>query len=390
MVDFIAEIIRRFGGRPAGTPEERGAQEFVRAALEPHCDATHLEEFQAPLTAHFGILKPLVLIYIGCLALFPFAPLAAIAVALANMAAFLIQFVTGRHWLDFLFPKSASWNVEGVIEPAGEVQRTLLVSGHIDSVYEFKYWYKLGQLGGALTVYASFVLGLQGLALAAAHAAGPGLFADVLWWLQVAETPLLIVLYDMHDKRVRIHGASDNLTGVALAVEMAKVFSAERLAHTRLRLVSFGAEEPFLRGSDAYAARHGRRLRDENAVLINIDTIKQRRYLSLVRRELNTLASYPRELRARLKTSFAAEGVAVREVDMAVGGTDGAAFRRAGLPAVSIIGLNTQKFDPVYHTRLDRLENMEPGGVEALRGVLVHFIRAWDREGMPVGGQNLP
>jgi hypothetical protein len=380
MEAFIAEIIRRFGGRPAGTPAERGAQEFVQAALAAHCDEARLEQFHAPLTAHFGILKPLVLVYAGCLALFPFAPVAAIAVACANLAAFLVQFVTGRHWLDFLFPAAPSWNVEGVLEPTGEVRRTLLVAGHIDSVYEFKYWHRWGQLGGALTVYASFVLGLQGAALAAAHAAGPGLFADVLWWLQVAELPVLVVLYDMHDKNVHVDGAMDNLTGVALAVETARVFSQARLAHTRLRLVSFGAEEPFLRGSDAYAARHGARLRAEGAVLVNIDTIKERRYLAIVRREYNTLVRYPRGLNARLRESFAAEGVRVREVDLAVGGTDGAAFRRAGLPAVSIVGLNTAAFDPAYHTRLDRLENMNPDGIAALRGVLIHFIRAWDRD----------
>ncbi len=378
MLSFISQVIDRFGGRPAGTEAEHGAQQFTRDTLAECCDEARLEPFEAHLTSHFGILKPLSLIYVGIVALFPFAPRAAIALAVLNALAFLSQFVTGRHRLDFLYPTATSWNVEGVLEPTGEVRSTLIVAGHIDSVYEFKWWYRLGSLGGVLTVVAGFVLSLQGVGLVVAHLAGAGLLADVAWWLQIALAPVLIVLYDMHDKSVRVEGAVDNLTGVAMAVEMARTFSKERLRHTRLRLVSFGAEEPFLRGSESYARQRLAQLRAENALLINIDTIKEKRHLSIVRREINTLASYPRELRRGLRESFAACGVPVKEIDLGVGGTDGAAFRRLGLPAVSIIGMDAKKFDPAYHTRLDTLDVLNPDGITALREVLVHFIGTWD------------
>jgi Peptidase family M28 len=282
MRTFIADVITQFGGRPAGTDAELGAQRFTRETLAAVCDATSLEPFITRLTSHFGILRPISALYLVALALFLVSPILAIAISAVNAAAFVTHFLAGRHWLDFLYPKGESWNVEGVVEPRHEVRTTLVVTGHIDSVYEFKWWYRLGHLGGALTVAAGFAVSLQWVALAAGLLVGPGPAQTGVLLLLLAEAPLLVVLFDMHDHSVRIDGASDNLTGVALAVELGRVFSAARLRHTRLRLVSFGAEEPYLRGSLAWATRHRDRLLAEHAVVINVDTIKDRKHLSIV------------------------------------------------------------------------------------------------------------
>lgn len=378
MLEFIAEVIARFGGRPAGSAAEREAQRFTRDTLSSFCDATTLEPFETRLTSHFGVLRPISAVYVAALALFPFSPRWAIALSLLNAVAFLTHFVAGRHWLDFLYPKGESWNVEGVVEPLQAASSTLVISGHIDSVYEFKWWYRLGHLGGALTVVAGFVVSLQWLALAFALVAGPGAWQTGLLILLVAESPILVVLFDMHDRSVPVDGASDNLTGVAMAIELGRHFSAHRLQRTRLRLVSFGAEEPYLRGSTAYAARHGDRLLAERSVLVNIDTIKDEEHLSIVRTELNTWTSYPGDLADRLAASFAATNVPVKHVTLSVGATDGVSFRRRGLPAISIIGMESARFDPAYHTRLDTLDRIDARGIESLREVLLHFVRTWD------------
>lgn len=378
MVTFITEVIEKFGGRIAGTESEKQAQEYTRSVLDRYCDSTSLESFFSSLRAHFEILKPLSVLYIVALVMYQFMPLAAVVLAIINMLIFVIQFLTYRHWFDSLYPKEESWNVEGVIEPRGEARSTLLVAGHIDSVYEFKWWYKLGSLGGVLTVVAGFVLALQWVGLALAYFSGSSGIEALIWWGQLLLAPVLIVFYDMHNKEVKVDGALDNLTGVAMAVEMAKIFSQDKLQHTRLRLVSFGAEEPCLRGSVAYANKHYSRLKKEKAVLINLDTIKEKKYLSIATSELNTMVKYPPKLVQKMEASFRACKVPVKKVTIGIGGTDGAAFRFRNLPAVTIIGLDSSNFDPCYHTRLDNLEHINPDGLEALREVLVHFIREWD------------
>ena len=73
---------------------------------------------------------------------------------------FLGHFVTYRHWLDFLFKKKTSYNVIGDIEPIQTATSTIIISGHIDSVKEFKWWYRLKHAGAVLSVIAGFLFPL--------------------------------------------------------------------------------------------------------------------------------------------------------------------------------------------------------------------------------------
>lgn len=385
MVEFIETVISRYGGRPAGTEAERNAQRYVQEELGKHCDAVQWHAFETPLKAKFHALKGFCIAYLVALALFTWNAWAAAALALVNGILFLGHFVAFQDWLDFLYKKEASQNVIGSIEPKGEVRSTLVISGHIDSVREFQWWYKLGHLGGVLTTLSGFLIALQGFtylaaALTAQLTGGMPLGFEIVWWAQLILSPILITFYSMHGK-LAVDGALDNLTGVALAVEMARVFGGDnRLEHTRLKLVSYGSEETGLRGSRHYVKDHYDELRAEGAVNFNIDTIKSDEHLSLVRRELNPMTRYPEHLIGKAQEAFRAEGVAHKVVSLPVGATDGTAFVKGGLPAISMIGLTTKKFDPTYHTRLDNLSNLDPAGLHAVRKALVRFIRDWDRD----------
>jgi hypothetical protein len=387
MIAFISEIISRFGGRVAGSKQEKAAQEYTAGILEAYCDKVNLEAFQSHLTAHFESLKIFSVIYWLSLYIFSthYSQSKAIAAALsiANGIFFLGHFVTYRHWLDFLFPKQSSWNLEGVLEPKGKVKSTLIIAGHIDSVKEFQWWYHLKAAGLALNIIAGFGFVLQGVYFGAAWVAS--FFGTVEGWallpyyIFILISPAALSMFFMHGEDV-VDGALDNLTGVALAVEMAKVFSVDRLENTRLRLVSFGAEEPALRGSFAYVRTHKERLKEEKAVLINLDTIKEKKNLTIVPGELNTLIWYPKDLVEKMEQSFLETGTGYKKIALPVGATDGSAFAIEGLPAISIIGMDASKYDPCYHTRLDNLDHLEPAGLIAMKEVLIHFIKRWDKE----------
>ena len=196
-------------------------------------------------------------------------------------------------------------------------------------------------------------------------------------------SPATFSMYAMHGKKV-VDGAMDNLTGVAVAVEMAKVFAHEsqpgksRLQHTRWRLVSFGSEECGLRGSNAYAVFNKEQLLKENALLVNIDTIKDTEHLSIIKSEVNTQVKYDSRIVGALNQSFVDCNVPVKHINLSVGATDGSAFGIHSLPAVSVIGMDSSQFDPCYHTRLDALENLKPEALDVFKVVLVNFIEGWD------------
>lgn len=378
MLTYIQDIITRFGGRYAGSEQEREAQYYTADILKQYCDNVTVEEFKSPLGAHFQSLKGFCLVYVLVLILFKVDIRVAAGLGLLNSILFLGHFVTYRHWLDFLFPKSSSWNVIGDIEPQQQATSTLIVAGHIDSVKEFKWWYKLKQTGAVLSVLAGFQISLLGIYALLAVFITSSWFSTI-WWVFALSTPILIVFYDMHGENV-VDGASDNLTGVAMAVEMAKVFSTNRLQHTRLRLISFGAEEPALRGSYEYGKKHKQQLLKENAFLFNVDTIKDIEHLTVASSELNTLAFFDKKHIALVEDAFKATNTAYKKLPLGVGASDASAFYILGLPCVSIIGMASESLDPAYHTRLDTIDCINPEAMEAMKKVLIHFIETWDKK----------
>lgn len=382
MVVFIETVIARFGGRLAGSPQEAQAQQFVKEHFDSMGVPAEIQPFKAALTAKFLALKLFTVVYFISLALYWYSVPAAAILALINSVLFFGHFLTYRNWLDFLFPQMESSNVNATLEPQGEVKQTIVVAGHIDSVREFQWWYHLKNFGGLLTIVAGAVLVLQGLVLLLVWLIG-GSWGDIAWIVLAVLSPATFSMYAMHGKQV-VDGAMDNLTGVALAVEMAKVFGDKtqpgksRLQHTRLRLVSFGSEECGLRGSTAFAKHNREQLLKEKALLVNIDTIKDKQHLSIINSEVNTRVRYGKGIVAALNQAFNDSGVPVKNITLSVGATDGSAFAMQKIPAVSIIGMDSSQFDPCYHTRLDKLENLDPEALQSLKGVVVNFIEGWD------------
>ncbi len=377
MVTYIEDIITRFGGRYFGSEAEKNAQIYTKSILEQYCDNTEIVAFESALEAHFQALKIFCVVYILSLGIYLISIPAAAVISVVNTVLFVGHFVTYRHWLDFLFKKKTSHNVIGDIEPVVEATSTIIISGHIDSVKEFKWWYRFKQAGAVLTVLAGVMFPLLSIFMVAAvfvHAP----FMQYIWWFFVVTSPILIVYFDMHGDEV-VHGALDNLTGVAMAVEMAKHFSQNKLQNTRIRCISFGAEEAGLRGAFAYGKANKEKLLQGKAFMINLDTIKDLEHITIGTRETNTLSGFKKEHIELMEQSFKAENVFYKKLPLDVGASDASAFRILGLPALSLIGMMSESLDPSYHTRLDNLEYLDGKAMEAMKKVLIHFINDWDK-----------
>lgn len=376
MVEFIKDIISRFGGRYFGSEQEKKAQVYTQTILDKYCTKTELMPFESALEAHFQSLKLFCVLYVVSLVLYKINVPLACAVSVITTVLFMGHFVTYRHWLDFLFKNKTSYNVIGDVEPKNEALTTIIISGHIDSVKEFKWWYKLKHTGAVLSIVAGFLFPLLSVFMLVSLAVDASVM-QYTWLFFVITSPILIVYFNMHGNKV-VDGALDNLTGVAMAVEMAKHFSENKLKNTRVRCISFGAEESGLRGAWAYAKKNKTQLQQENAFMINLDTIKDLEHLTIATRETNTLVGFDKQHIELLEKSFKATNVFYKKLPFDVGASDASAFRMQGLPALSLIGMMSDKLDPCYHTRLDNLEHLDGAAMEALKKVLVHFIENWD------------
>ncbi len=145
-----------------------------------------------------------------------------------------------------------------------------------------------------------------------------------------------------------------------------------------MRVISFGSEEKGLRGSKAYVAANLAQLRDEKANLVNIDTIRVSDSVSLVNREPMANVVHSIELERRLTNSFANNNYAIPVNALPMGGTDAVPFSKNNIPAISIIGVPSDKLDPTYHTRLDTVDMIEPQALERVKNALIDFARTWD------------
>ncbi len=387
MLKFIDEIVQKFGGRLAGSPEERNAQLYFKQLLEDFCDTVEVQHFEAQLTAKFGSLKLFFLFFYLNYLLFWFNPLLAALLGFLNFILFWGHFLTFRNWLDFLFPKKKSLNIVGTLEPQSPAKKTVILSGHMDSVREFKWWYRLKQFGAKLTLLSGILLFLQPLIFLLLFLLPSylGAYTNYLYGGLVLLSPATIVFVDMRGKLV-VDGAIDNLSGLAVALQTGRNLSKDQqqghslLQNTRIKIVSFGSEECGLRGSFAFANAFSEGLKAENTIVLNFDTIRERSQLTILEGEVTTRVSYPQDLVSQMKKAFADCSVPCKIINLMVGGTDAAPFRRHAIPSVSIIGMSTDKLDPHYHTRLDTLENLNPDGINALVTVVQHFLKEWDRQ----------
>jgi Zn-dependent M28 family amino/carboxypeptidase len=214
------------------------------------------------------------------------------------------------------------------------------------------------------------------------------LFPEGSWHLYimllfVLLTPALVTYYDMHGDEP-VDGACDNLSGVAIAYDTFRSFADANargksiLKNTRIKFVSFGSEETGLTGSFKYAELKADELHKENAHIINIDSIRTPEEVCIITGETMNGTKYSKLLIDRVEKGFSSLSIPVKKGATPIGGTDGVFFVRAGLPAVSLIGLSMGKLDPTYHTRRDVIENLNPLALENVKNGLAEFVRQWD------------
>jgi len=391
MLELVKEIISRFGGRPAGSKQEIAAQHFIKSKLEEYCTDVKTQPFKAALTGHFHSLKIFCVVFYASLLLYWVSiPLATI-VAVINVVLFVGHFVTYRDWLDRFYPKQESLNVIGTLEPLGEVKSTVMIAGHSDCVIEFQWFYRLKHFAAILAFVSGFLFPLLAVFYVIlwvfsinipAHETD---VADYVWVLFVILTPATLTYYTMHGEKP-VDGAIDNLSAEAIMIETGRAFANKNvkgkstLQHTRLKLISFGCEEAGLKGSQAYAKEFKEQILKEKGILLNVDSIKEKKELRILKGEVNTLIKFPKELVSKLEDAFRECNIPVKTLNLPMGATDATAFAMHKLPAVSIIGMNTDRLDPSYHTRLDTADYLEEEGMEAVKTVLLHFIEQWDRE----------
>ncbi|MCU0844657.1 MAG: M28 family metallopeptidase [Spirochaetes bacterium] len=394
-IALTGRIISEYGPRIAGGESCRKAAEALHHDLALCCDRAHLETFGMHPGSFLGFMYTSSTLFIAAsfLLLFDYMLGAAIGYTLAQVMAFT-QFICYWQVFDPLYPKREGRNVHGVIEPTHDVRCQVMLSGHHDSAYEFLLmkWlrgvYRIVVAGMIASLAVAPIITWTMVVYRAMTGTAPGFAAAVTYGTFVCFL-FIIPMYFFMGRR-GTPGAGDNLIASAMVVELAKHFREAKKSgrgaprHTRLIFASFDAEEAGLRGSRAFAKRHGEELRALPTRVLNMDSIYRKDRIKFLVSDINGFVKLSRAMAQECVEIAETAGCEAKlfHVYPGVGGTDAAEFAKTGVEATTLIAVPTdvEKERMVYHTQDDTIENIEPGAVEACLRIMYEYIMKKDRE----------
>jgi hypothetical protein len=307
--------------------------------------------------------------------------LAALAGLVIGVALMLFQFAFYIPVGDVLFPRRTGCNVEAVIEPAGRVERELVLSGHHDSAPVARIFSGPFRKLYAVAIFLPYVFFFieAGLLVSALAGGNPRSVA----WLVVllAGLPAVAGYFLMVSLRHGSPGAGDNLVASCLVARLGREIASrkgELLRTTRLRIVSFDAEEAGLRGAAAYMRKHAPALREVPCFHLNFDSIYRLDCLKALTSDINGTVALSAKMVEDVVSCSHARGFRMGKFAMlfGAGGTDAAESARRGVASTTIIAMPTDivRSELVYHTAEDTVAHIEPEAVEACLSIAEAYL----------------
>ncbi len=390
---FTSDIIDTYGPRYAGTSACFEAGNAIHDHLSQHCDTVVKEKFTTCPESFMAFMKIFAIVYFG---LSPLLFLGRIGIyvvtagfTFGTLYAYL-HFVQYRETFNFLFKKKTGYNIIGKIAPELEVKQRIIISGHHDSAKVMNFmanpklqkWYGPRIFVGLAVFFAINILLLIWAVMDAFTGITP-IFVEALPLIFLIGSPTVLQFYFFNSKKVS-PGAGDNLISVAIACQLADLYGSEkqkgknRLKHTELKFISFDVEEPGIRGSRAYVAKHKEELLATPTFIFNMDSIYHVDELSFLQSDLNQSVKLSQAMVDDCSHVAQKLGYHTTQGGIAWGGgaTDAAEFGRLGIEATTLLGMENHVIRDhlVYHTLEDTVDKIEPEAVLACLEIAYQYI----------------
>ncbi len=351
---FIAEICEEVGPRLGTSNAEAEAGLRIRKEYEQYCASTFLEEFSCHPAAFLDVVRVSVAFYVVGVLFYLIWPMFTAFFATLALVLFALEMMSLKEVVDPLFPKRTGANVYGKIPSEGSAKRIVLISGHHDSAYEFPIHERLKRrfpyfifltIGlGVVTIVLGLLRFLILLFLPSLQVWFDWLFVIPI----ISAIPMWTFAVRLRSNSV-VLGANDNLSGVAVTLGVGERLKQKPLQHTEVWLVSFACEEN-MRGSKRFAELHREELQD--AYLLNFDSVGAGT-LYVLTAEPMYLTKLTSELCELVVQASNEAGLNVASGVPSFGGTDASNFIKAGLRAVSVVGIGPEEFITNWHSLKD-------------------------------------
>ncbi len=368
LLDFVVEICDTVGPRPPGSEAEAKAAEIIAERLRNYCDEIVVEEFVTCPRVLQALIDFVVYSYVIAFVLYLFFPYLSAIFVINGILVFYLTRFRGKEILDKFAKKARSQNIIGKIKPTGDVKRYVVFSGHHDSAYmmplfqpKYLRYVPLIQNMGVVGAISLFILStLKSLVILGVKSLDWRPVFGISIYDLLLIIPLIGLFFAVFFKlnivtKVPVMGANDNLSAVAVVLRLAKVVSQSRPRNVEVFFVSFGSEEPGLKGSRRFVEMHPDIAR--NAYVINMEMLGAGELFVDVE-EKSIGVKHSKKLAMLVREAAERVGLKVEYVSLPYGDTDAASFSRKGFDAVTLIALSSKLELVKWHLPDDVPENM--------------------------------
>ena len=156
-----------------------------------------------------------------------------------------------------------------------------------------------------------------------------------------------------------VPGANDNLTAVAVLLELARLLRERPVEGVRVLLVSTGSEESFMEGMRGWVRRHGRALDRERTRVIVLETLGSPELILLEGEGMIWMTDYDLEVRDFIAAAAQDAGAPLRRGLKLGFATDALSALRAGFRTATLASCDEYKMPANYHSQRDIPGNVD-------------------------------
>ncbi len=405
-VKEITNVIKKYGPRESGNENCLAAQKHIKKEMDTFCDETRFESYKMAPKAFLHwtkLVSAAIFLAVVVCGILVFTSVITFFLAQCIVGGFVfvglfitvMEFLMYKQFMDPLYKKVEGHNLLGVRKPRGEVKRRIIISGHIDSAYEWRHIYYgkkfplmgicMGAtIGGAII---SFVLAVITII---AKFVDMGSFGEFMlnysYYFHFFTALAMITLFLFVDFKTISPGANDNLTGTYAAVTALRMLDMAGidLENTEVCAMITDGEEAGLRGCKQWAKDHYDEYVNsgvETAVLC-VDTLTDLEYLNVYNRDMTGTVKHNAKFSQLVMDSAVEAGHDdLKFANVFFGSSDAAAFTQAGITSTCLAAMDPAPAD-YYHNRRDSYDRLVPEAIKTGYEVILSTIFNFDEKGL--------
>jgi len=379
----IRVLADEIGPRGSTREGERKGHEYCRETLGEMGLEARWETFRSAKS----VFHPFLIVSLVMLLAFILYPLAgqtsaavSAIIALATFVSALLELSLRDNPLRRVVPKGDSQNVFTVIPPTGENKQDLVLIGHVDSQYTPLIFSSLRWLAVYQVFATSALISFAGMVLIYLI----GIFTHWRWIWPVSGigavfAVLLLALCVQAVSTPFTRGANDNATAAGMILALAEHFLQSPLKNTRLWLICTGSEEALHDGAIDFFRRHKKELTNPKTVVLESLGCAGPSWLVGEGIVLPILPD-PSLVDIAEKVAMANPELDAYPSRVSGGVTEMSDAIRAGVPAITLMGLTRENILPYWHQTADTLDKIDPKYLERNYAFAWHYFQALDQQ----------